>query len=175
MLAVTFQIICIDKYCIHKHNSCMNPSRIEPDVVAAFPGRLLLGRINSAMREAHDKALAPLGVTSSQGMVLLNCMRGEANTPAELARLNDLDISSVSRMLDRMEEKGLVKRSRTSRDRRQVLVTITPKGRGLVKKGFPVAARVAKDAWRNVSEREKQTLRNIVYKILGNLGHQSKT
>lgn len=140
-----------------------------------FPGRVLLGRVQSALREVHDEALAPFGLNTSQGVVLLNCLRGEANTPAELARFNDLDISSVSRMLDRLENKGLVTRSRTGKDRRQVIIRITPKGRALVKKAIPVAARVAADAWRNVSEQERQTLRTIVYKILGNLGHLQKS
>lgn len=153
----------------------MNRSPSTLDVDATFPGRLLFGRLNSAFREAQDKALAPLGLTCSQAKVLLNCKRGEANTPAELARFNDLDISSVSRMLDRLEKKGLLTRSRTGTDRRQVVVRITPKGRGLLKKGGPLAARVATTAWKDVSEREKQTLRNIVYKILGNLGHYSKS
>ena len=153
----------------------MSRLRAKLDVDAAFPGRLLLGRMNSALREAHDRVLAQFGVNTSQGAVLMNCIKGEANTPAELARFNDLDISSISRMLDRMEKKGLVTRSRTEKDRRQVIVKVTPKGRALVKRGLPVAARVTAQAWRNVSEREKQTLRNIVYKILGNLGHHSKS
>lgn len=151
--------------------------RLRPtaDMESIFPGRLLLGRVQGALRAAHDEGVAPFGLTTSQGAVLLNCLRGEANTPAELARLNDLDISSVSRILDRLEKRGLLKRSRTNRDRRQVIVKVTPKGRALVKKATPVAARVAAQAWRNVSEQEKQTLRTIVSKILGNLGHHSKS
>lgn len=152
----------------------MDRSQPRLDFDASFPGRLI-GRLQSALREAHDEALAPFGVNTSQGAVLVNCMYGEANTPAELARFDDLDISSVSRMLDRMEAKGLVTRSRTEKDRRQVIVKVTPKGRALVKRALPVAARVAADAWRNVSEQERQTLRTIVYKILGNLGHLSKS
>jgi MarR family transcriptional regulator, multiple antibiotic resistance protein MarR len=139
-----------------------------------FPGRVLLGRVMSALRETHDKALAQFGVNTNQGTVLMNCIRGEANTPAQLAKFNNLDISSVSRMLDRMEQKGLVARSRTGKDRRQVIIRITPKGRALVKRAIPVAARVAAEAWRNVSEQERRTLRTIVYKILGNLGHLQK-
>lgn len=105
----------------------------------------------------------------------MNCARGEANTPVELAMLNGLDVSSMSRMLDRLEKKGLLRRTRTTEDRRKVIVRPTAKGRALVTKATPVAARVAAAAWRGVTEREKQTLREIVRKVLGNLGHVSKS
>lgn len=153
----------------------MSTSRPRTDFDSLFPGRVLFGRVRNAIRAAHDEALAPFGVTTSQGEALVSCMLGEANTPAELARFTDLDISSISRMLDRLENKGLVTRSRTGKDRRQVIVKITARGRALVKKAVPVAARVAADAWRNVSEQERQTVRNIVSKILGNLGHLQKS
>lgn len=145
------------------------------DVDSVFVGRLLLGRVMSALLEAHDKALVQFGLTSRQGVVLMNCSRGEAHSPVELAVFNGLDVSSMSRMLDRLERKGLVRRSRTGADRRKVNVQLTAKGRMLVRKATPVAARVAVDAWRGVTEREKQTLRNIVKKILRNLGHVPKS
>ena len=101
----------------------------------------------------------------------MNCVRGEANTPAELAAFNALDISSMSRMLDRLEKKGLITRSRNGKDRRQVTVKATPKGRALLRKATPIAAQVAMNAWRNVTEQEKKVLHDIVYKILRNTGH----
>lgn len=153
----------------------MNRSPSKPDVDSVFVGRQLFGRVLSALLEAHDKALEPLGLTSRQGVVLLNCARGEAHTTAELAVYNGLDISSMSRMLDRLEKKGLLTRSRSRTDRRKVAIRLTGKGQALLRKGIPVAARVATDAWRNVTEREKGVLRNIVHKILGNTGHLYKS
>lgn len=138
---------------------------------SVFVGRLILGRAWSALQEAYDKAVEPLGLTGRQGAVLMNCVRGEANTPAELAAFNALDISSMSRMLDRLEKKGLITRSRNGKDRRQVTVKATPKGRALLRKATPIAAQVAMNAWRNVTEQEKKVLHDIVYKILRNTGH----
>lgn len=138
---------------------------------SVFVGRLVIGRLMSALLQAHDKALRPFGVTSRQGMALVNCARREANSPAELAFFNGLDVSSMSRMLDRLEKKGLLTRSRSRADRRKVLVELTPKGRALIRKAIPVSAQVAMEAWRNVTEQERKVLRNIAYKVLGNLGH----
>lgn len=142
---------------------------------SVFVGRLLFGRVVSALLDANDKAAAPLGLTGRQGMVLTNVARGEANTAIELAVYNALDISSMSRMLDRLEKKGLLKRSRSGKDRRRVIVQVTPKGYALLRKAIPVAARATTAAWRGVTEREKQTLRTIVYKILRNTGHLQKS
>lgn len=153
----------------------MRSARLESDLDSVFPGRLLLGQVLSAILEAHDRALAPFGITTRQGIALMNCARGEANTPVELAMLNGLDVSSMSRMLDRLEKKGLLSRSRAKEDRRKVIVRVTPRGRALVRKVTPAAARVAARTWQGVTERERQTLRDIVRKILGNLGHVSKS
>jgi len=147
-------------------------SRISETDLEVFVGRLLLGRVQGALLDAHDRALAPIGVTAHQGNMLLNCARHEGNTPAELAALNGLYVSTITRMVDRLEKKGLLTRTRSQEDRRQVILRITPKGRAVLRKGIPIAQRVALHAWRGVTEQERKTLRNIVYKILGNLGHK---
>lgn len=141
------------------------------DLDQAFVGRLLLGRVMGSLITAHDRALAPLGLTTYQGNMLLNCLRQEGNTPAELAALNGLYVSTITRMVDRLEKKGLLTRTRSDKDRRQVILRITPKGRAIVRKAIPVARRVALDAWRGVTEQERNALRSIVDKILRNLGH----
>ncbi|MGH9729249.1 MAG: MarR family winged helix-turn-helix transcriptional regulator [Candidatus Acidiferrales bacterium] len=142
------------------------------DLDQVFVGRLLLGRVLGALVDAHDRALAPLGLTAYQGTMLLNCARQEGNTPVELAALNGLYVSTITRMADRLEKKGLLTRTRSRKDRRQVILRITPKGRAVLRKGVPIAQRVALKAWRGVTEQERNALRSIVYKILGNLGHK---
>jgi MarR family transcriptional regulator, multiple antibiotic resistance protein MarR len=153
----------------------MRSPRLESELDSVFPGRLLLGQVLTVLLQAHDEVLEQFGITSRQGIALMNCARGEANTPVELAMHSALDVSSMSRMLDRLEKKGLIRRSRTREDRRKVIILVTPKGRALLDKATPAAARVAAKAWQGVTERERQTLRDIVRKILGNLGHVSKS
>lgn len=153
----------------------MDPAQSKSEIDAVFVGRLLIGPLMSALFGAHDKALAPLGLTSRQGAVLLNCARHEANTPVELAFYCGLDVSSTSRMLDRLEQRGLLTRARSGTDRRKVIVELTPRGLFLVKKAMPVAAEVAKAAWRNVTKRERQVFQSIVSKVIGNLGHLQKS
>src|SRR6201996_5972620 len=53
-------------------------------------------------------------------------------TMNELARLLELDKSSVTGLVDRAERRGLVARAPSAADRRSVLVRLTHEGRGLV-------------------------------------------
>ena len=56
----------------------------------------------------------------------------------ELARLTGIETSTLSRLLDRMSAKGLLRRSRDTSDKRSVLVSLTTKGRKLAQQHRPV-------------------------------------
>lgn len=63
---------------------------------------------------------------------LLGILRDRRPTMNELARLLELDKSSVSGLVDRAERRGLVTRVPSTADRRSVLVELTDDGRSLV-------------------------------------------
>lgn len=140
------------------------------DLDRLFVGRLLLGRVMGALVAAHDEALLSTGLTAYQAALLMNCASREANTPARLAALNGLDVSTITRMIDRLEKKGLLTRTRSLKDRRQVILRLTPQGRKVLRRAVPLAEQVAFRAWHGVTRTERQALRSLVYKILGNLG-----
>src|SRR5947207_742263 len=78
----------------------------------------LMKRIISAVTDAVDHELAPTGLTSAQWGPLLKIYLGHASTVAELARHSNLDAGAMTRTLDRLEAKGLVRRVRSSEDRK---------------------------------------------------------
>jgi len=99
-------------------------------------------RTSARLSDAVEDLLRPHGITGTQYNVL-RILRG---SPDGLCR-NELRDRMVTRMpdmtrlLDRMEEAGLVSRSRERDDRRLVLTRITPAGRNLVDElDGPVAA-----------------------------------
>jgi len=134
-----------------------------------FVGRLLLPRLVAALTEAHDHALAPHGLTARQAMVLLSCEENEAGTPAELARLYGTEVSSISRLADRLERKGLLERVRSQTDRRMALLRPTAEGRRLVRIAQKVARPVADAAWHGVTKEERDVLATIVSKVMKNV------
>ncbi|GAB7534421.1 MarR family winged helix-turn-helix transcriptional regulator [Burkholderia sp. 3C] len=87
-----------------------------------------LTRARQAFVERMDHALAPLGLTAQQIGVMLMLARGEAGTPLELSRRLCYDSGSMTRMLDRLEKKGLLERRRSAADRRVIELALTERG-----------------------------------------------
>jgi DNA-binding MarR family transcriptional regulator len=69
------------------------------------------------------------GLTAVQWAPLMIISRGGAATAANLARELNTDTGAMTRMLDRLEAKGLLCRTRSSSDRRVVELTLTDSGR----------------------------------------------
>jgi DNA-binding MarR family transcriptional regulator len=88
-----------------------------------------LSKARNVLVERMDRAVKPLGLTAQQiGVILmLSCER--AHTPYELSRAMSYDSGSMTRMLDRLEKKGFIVRTRSDADRRMVKLELTPQGR----------------------------------------------
>jgi len=80
--------------------------------------------------DTHARTLAiETGLTPSQ-LVVLKELAGRCSAkPSELSRTAGLKQATISILLDRLQERGLVQRARGDEDRRTVLVQITPEGR----------------------------------------------
>jgi len=72
-------------------------------------------------------------ITTPQLVCLITIAERGAMTATTISREVFLSPSTVVGILDRLEEKGLVKRERVSKDRRVVTVTITEEGRRIAK------------------------------------------
>jgi MarR family transcriptional regulator, lower aerobic nicotinate degradation pathway regulator len=97
---------------------------------------------------------------------LLGVLRDREPTMNELARLLDLDKSSVTGLVDRAERRGLVARVPSAADRRAVHVTLTADGRSLVS---AAAARFAADVSAVLGalpDRDRAALDRIVSRLL---------
>ena len=91
-----------------------------------------VGSLASAMRKGLDAELAPFGITAAQWPILEMCDRGQANTLMELARVIPVDPGAISRQVEKLVRKGLVRRRRQSHDRRSQRLDLTPAGSALV-------------------------------------------
>jgi DNA-binding MarR family transcriptional regulator len=75
-----------------------------------------------------DLAVKDLEITTQQMGILLSMRHGVGSTPFELAKLLGIDTGLMTRMLDKLESKGLLERSRSLEDRRVVNLNLTAKG-----------------------------------------------
>lgn len=145
----------------------VNNSKLS-DLMKSFAGRPVL-RVMGHIIAVHDKALAAFGITTRQMNLLATCMETSDCTPAELARLNGIEVSSVTRMVDRLVEKGFLTRTHSEEDRRQVNLSVTGKGAQLLDRALPLAAQNSRRIWHGITEKEKAVLRGIVEKLNQNL------
>ncbi|MDR2187554.1 MAG: MarR family transcriptional regulator [Azonexus sp.] len=84
-----------------------------------------------AFHRTVDEKVADLGLTSLQWAPLVLLDKGSAATAAQLARCHNVDTSTMTRMLDRLEKKNLITRQRNVSDRRVVDIELTAEGRRL--------------------------------------------
>jgi DNA-binding MarR family transcriptional regulator len=113
-----------------------------------------------------DAALKDLNITSPQVGILLSMTDGAATTPFELARLLGIDTGLMTRMLDRLETRGLLERSRSVEDRRVVNLTLTKAGRAVAARIPEIAPVVLNARLQKFSSEEFDELRRLLHKFL---------
>ncbi|MDM7855284.1 MarR family winged helix-turn-helix transcriptional regulator [Cellulomonas alba] len=122
-------------------------------------------RLARELRAALDRAFDDLGLTSQQAALLIHMVTG-ATSPKELAGLLGVDTAGMTRMLDRLERKGLVTRAADPDDRRAVRVSPTPAGAALVPRLAPIFDRVSAAL---VGDLDARDLTRTVEALLANL------
>ncbi len=99
-----------------------------------------------------DAALKELDITSQQMGILLSLRSGVATTPFELSKLLGIDTGLMTRMLDKLETKGLLERSRSIEDRRVVNLTLTKEGEAVAEQASGYCSGGAERASEEVHE-----------------------
>ncbi len=126
----------------------------------------MMRRIVSHLSREVDRELEPLGLTNAQWVPLLKLHLGCGSTAAELARECDLDAGSMTRLLDRLEAKGLCRRVRSVDDRRVVHIALTAAGVAAAEQIPAVLSRVQNTHLAGFSEEEWQTLKDLLRRVL---------
>jgi DNA-binding MarR family transcriptional regulator len=97
---------------------------------------------------------------------LLGVLRDRKPTMNELAKLLELDKSSVTGLVDRAERRGLVVRVPSTADRRVVLVSLTVRGRSLVSQASAGFEADVAGLLGCLSPSERSTLSGLVSRLL---------
>ncbi len=117
-----------------------DPRRFDPHESLGY----LVGHIRRALLEALEREIAPLGLTAPQAIVLfqLQLAEGAVSHAAEFCRVLHYDPGAMTRLLDRLEKKGFVRRVRSERDRRALKLELTAAGRAAIPRMWASAAAV---------------------------------
>ncbi|MDB6090837.1 MAG: transcriptional regulator, MarR family [Gammaproteobacteria bacterium] len=129
---------------------------------------LLIGRARTALLTSLDLELEPFGLTGAQFSVLKNVAEGTAETAADLCRTMHYDTGSMTRMLDRLEEKAVLRRERCTEDRRVVFLRVTVTGSALLPRLRAAAARVLSRHLAGFSAGEVDNLKHYLGRMIEN-------
>ena len=130
-------------------------------------GYLLRTTVSTLMRAAESE-MRPYGLTAVQWAPLMIISRGGNPTAASLARDLNTDTGAMTRMLDRLEAKGLLARNRSATDRRVVMLTLTEQGRELTTLIPHHLARVYNNHLSGFSQDEFAQLKQMLRRIISN-------
>ncbi|MCT9933291.1 MarR family transcriptional regulator [Planotetraspora sp. A-T 1434] len=133
-----------------------NTENLRSDAGLASALRVSLARLTRRLR----KQSAHHSLTPTQLATLSAVERHTAMTPGELAEHEKVQPPSMTRVVAKLEERGLLERRPHPTDRRQVTVSVTEKGAALLKE-----ERRTKEAWlaqrlKELTPEERATLRS---------------
>ena len=134
----------------------------------------LLTRVKVAMMAAFDEELAadrrlsPLGLSAAQFSVMASLADEEHKSASDLCRGISYDAGAMTRMLDRLEGKGLIRRNRSPEDRRLVYLELTEEGRAAYPRMRELALVVANRFLHGFSKTEARQLESLLTRMLEN-------
>jgi DNA-binding MarR family transcriptional regulator len=132
----------------------------------------ILNDVARLMRTTFDRRVKPLGLTRSQWWVLNHLFRNDGVTQSELADILDVKKATLGRLLDRMEQKGWIRREGHAGDRRAKRVFLTDEVEPAIKAMRAAAAETRREALSGLSSAQQDQFVDTLLAIKGNLSGQ---
>jgi MarR family transcriptional regulator, organic hydroperoxide resistance regulator len=122
-----------------------------------------------AFAKALASELAPHGIPSGHWSVLRVLWEEEGMSQVELADRMRVEKASLTGVLDAMERRALILRTRNAEDRRKVNITLSPQGHALKQRLLPFGLKINRKATRGMSAKEVDELRRSLARLIENL------
>jgi len=111
-------------------------------------------KIMMLIKKNLDQEFKTLGISESQGLIIRTLMEYNDMKVSDIAKRLDLSNSTVSGIVDRLVEKGVVDRKRSEQDRRVVMISLAKTHRQPLKKHFQAVCDRLNKATDLVSDQE---------------------
>lgn len=131
----------------------------------------IIPRINKYVRivnEATNKRLGPLGIYTGQWSLILALHELERATQSELSHYLSIEAPTLTNMLRRLEEAGLVERE-VCRDRRAKLVSLTEKAKQMFPLWNQQILEYRAQLFKNITPEEMNVLSALMDRLLDNV------
>ena len=129
----------------------------------------LVRRLYSILSNRIEARFADQGLTLMQWIVLLYLRDGLARTASDIAREFRHDSGALTRVIDQLEQRGLLTRERSAKDRRAVELHLTRVGRKTIEKLLPKVVGELNDALSPLSREEFAQFQGFLVRILDHL------
>lgn len=129
----------------------------------------LLADNSRLARWAFDQQVRAVGVTGPQARLLLTLHRSPGENQGAYAERLEVEPITLCRMVDRLEEAGLVERHPDPDDRRARRLHLTDKSKAMIERLRERADRLVDDMLQGVSEDERETFRRVLTQVGANL------
>ena len=121
-----------------------------------------------ALRKAFDRRAVGMGVTRAQWKVLFRLQRQPGLRQIELADILDIEPITLSRIVDRLEEAGLVERVADPADRRAWRLHVTARAQPLIEKLRAVADEMIAEAFGGIDPEQIAITRSVLTRVREN-------
>ena len=128
----------------------------------------LLNKVLSSILAQADGQLARYRLTYAQWIPLYKLFKEDGCTPIAMARDLSMDPAALTRSLHRLEAKGLIRRERSTQDRRVVHLWLSDEGRAVAEHVPGVMAEVLNSHLQGFSHDEWQLLLRLLQRMLAN-------
>jgi MarR family transcriptional regulator, multiple antibiotic resistance protein MarR len=142
------------------------PSRSVAHVLGQVRVEMLAALERELMADRH---VADIGVTAAQFIVISRLAAAERKKSAsDLCKEMSYDAGAMTRMIDRLESKGLIRRARCPQDRRLVYLEMTEQGRAAYPRLREISMAIQNRFLRGFSRTDARQLESLLGRMLEN-------
>jgi MarR family transcriptional regulator for hemolysin len=141
------------------------PSPKEPQDTFGF----LIHDVARLLRKNFNRRVQSFGLTQEQCRVVLYLSRHEGIQQVDLAELLEIKPITLARLLDKLQENGLIERRLNPDDRRAFRLYLTHDAHTVLKKILAIGAATRSDANKNISPSDLDRLYSILSRLKSNL------
>jgi DNA-binding MarR family transcriptional regulator len=120
--------------------------------------------LNRVITSIYDDALSSVGLKTSQFNLLVTVSNRDPARPAELAKILEMDESTLSRNVERMCAKGWLV-LKPEEDRRSHVIKVSDSGMALIRKGIPAWEKAQEEVGRRLGADSLAALTSVLSKL----------
>ncbi|NBJ67966.1 MULTISPECIES: MarR family transcriptional regulator [Clostridia] len=126
---------------------------------------VVLIKASKALQEHVMEDIKNYGMKTSEFTILETLYHKGKQTVREISDSVLIKTGSITYVIDRLEEKGMLLREHCHKDRRVVYIDITDEGKKLMDEIFPKHQKVIEELFMDISDEQKQTVIDVLKKI----------